>query len=161
MGAAADGRPAHYRIEGRDTSIDTPSVWAFAAGPHFINPRILARVGADAGGVALILGAEDAAHYSYIELRPGGDVRLHRVTPTSVRTICSGTTLSDTAVQIADETPVVEVVVAEDTITVWLDSTTVLECALDLEALTRGMVGIGVLGGSGAALRLDSLAVGR
>lgn len=154
--------PGHYRIDGSDRApAPEPSEWAIATGPHFVNPRVLARVGAFSGGVALLLGVVDAGHFSFVELQPGQPARFHRVSPDYSRVVCTGQPLADGALTLGTEAPVLEATVEDLVITVWLDSQVVLECSLDQEALTRGMVGIGVIGDTTAAVRLDSLSVGR
>jgi hypothetical protein len=108
-----------------------------------------------------MLGVVDAAHFSFVELVPGTRARFHRVSADRSRVVCTGEILPADALALTAEAPVVEAVVDGETITVWLDQVPVLTCELDLEALTRGLVGVGVIGDTGSAIRLDSLAVAR
>jgi hypothetical protein len=156
---AAGGRPPHYRIEGSGAGGEAPTAWAIAAGPHFLEPKLAARAGGlGSGGVAVLLAFRGAADYAFVELRPGAPARLLRVDGGGQPDArCAGAAVDPAAIDATAVTPALSVTVGDGRLVVELEGTALLACELDAP-LPAGLVGIGVLGGDGAAVRIEQIA---
>lgn len=157
-----DSQPT-YRLEGSGTDETAVSEWVIAAGPRFINPRITTRLGASAGGVAILLGYMSPNRYYYVELRESEPVRLLRVEPDAggPEVICTGDPLGDSDLEVAaDEAPMFQAQAGPDSFGVWREGVQLLDCDPD-DPIERGFVGVGVVGGEGAAIAIDEIAAYR
>lgn len=150
----AGERAAHVRLTGSGAGASAPSEWLIAAGPVFAAPDVALRAGASDGGLAVVLAFADARTFAFVALGAGA-TRLAVVTDGIARTVCEG----EPADLAGAQTPTIEVV-AGDPLTASVDGEVLLSCALP-EPLAPGAVGVGVLGGDGAEVRLETLQVTR
>jgi hypothetical protein len=148
---ASPGVPAHLRIAGGDPL--RPTAWVVVAGPRFARPRVQARVVASAGA-ALLVGFVDEASYQAVRLVPGRAVDVVRVAGGELEPVagCAGDPLAPAALGGAlDAASAHDLAATLDgtRLSVSLDGTEVLDCALTLEP---GLVGLAPLDGE---LRVD------
>lgn len=139
-----------------------PSQWALVSGPRFVGVTLTARVGADGGGAALISGFVDAGHYSAVVLIPGQTAQLYDVIDgvALLASECQGEVI-DTA-DLGAPTALVDVAldVRDDRIEVAANGRVVLRCS-ERDEPGRGLVGLGVIGASGATLGAASISAAR
>ncbi|RMH38896.1 MAG: hypothetical protein D6689_18390 [Deltaproteobacteria bacterium] len=151
------GEPLRYVVSGGPGAGAAPSEWAVAAGPEFAAPIVVARAGARGGGVAILFGYRSERDFAYVALQSGEPARAFAMRDGQrVDLGCAGPALAGDAVDARAPLPAIEVRIAPASVEALIDGERVLACDL-ADELPAGHVGIGVIGGVGAAVDVESL----
>lgn len=160
-----DMQSAHYLITSRGGAGGLPSDWAVVAGPVFTWPRVVVRARTMGGGIALLMGFRDAGTYMTAVLIPGQPATVYRVESGVPGVVdgCEGKVIQSEDIAPPDAASVAELGldIDPDSLTVRIGASQVLACPAMAEPVPRGLVGVGVVGAPGAAVRLDFVSASR
>ncbi len=149
--------PVRYTISGSDGPADVPSEWLVAGGPRFVEPTVTVTGGVNRGGLAILVGFESFLEYQFVALRGEAAAELFRVrNGTRERTGCTGDVVDSEAIAADDPMPRFKMIVSEDRLIVTVDEVELLDCDL-MDAIPRGLVGVGVLGDSAAEIVVEQV----
>jgi hypothetical protein len=159
---ATPERPARYTLTSSGGGGALPSEWAILGGPVLSEATLRARVRAQGGGVALMLGFRDPENYVTAVLIAGQAATVYRLEhgELAVEEPCDGAIVA--AGDLAPPGGIDSVDVAlshhSGSVRVELAGREVLRC---VTATPAGRVGLGVSGASGASAHIDFVAVTR
>lgn len=156
------GVPATAVLESSGGGGVLPSEWALVAGPRFAGLSLEARLGAEGGGAALLIGFADAGRYSAAVLIPGQSAQLYDVADgvAVLASECDGELIE--AGDLGSPTELVSLALEarEQRLEVTAGDRVVLRCG-ERDEPARGLAGLGVIGASGASLHIASISIGR
>jgi hypothetical protein len=159
----SESAPAYYRLDSSGTGGALPSEWAVIAGPVFTRARVRARVRSLGGGLAVLFGFAGADRHVSVVFIAGQPATVYRVdqgTPRVIERCTAEVILAGDLVPPGDEATDVELEFEPTSLRARIGEREVLRCT-GLEPLPAGLVGVGVVGQSGTALRIDYLSASR